>query len=222
MTSRTVLVTGGSRGIGRAISAYYLEKGWKVLRPTRRDFDLSSLAEIQAWLEANPLQVDVLVNNAGENPIGPIEAMTPEIWARSLQVNLTGPMLLAQAAARHMRTQRWGRIVNVSSIFGHVSRAGRAPYTAAKTGLVGFTRTAAIEWGSDNVLVNAICPGYIETDLTRQNNTPDQIKVLADGLPLRRLGQPEEVARAAYFLGSEENTFITGQTLVIDGGFTAQ
>ena len=113
-------------------------------------------------------------------------------------------------------------MVNISSVFGLVSRAGRAPYTAAKTGLVGFTRAAAIEWGGDNVLVNALCPGYVETDLTRQNNTPEQLKALCAQLPLGRLGQPDEIARAVYFLGSEQNTFITGQTLVADGGFTAQ
>ena len=134
------------------------------------------------------MKFDALVNNAGENRVCLVDELKLDSWNGTLAINLTSPMLLSQAVAPHMRAQRWGRVVNVSSIFGHVSRGGRSAYTASKTGLVGFTRTTAIEWGPDNVLVNAICPGYIETDLTRANNTPEQIAVLAQGLPLRRLG----------------------------------
>lgn len=222
MNRRSVLITGASRGIGWAVAELYRAEGWTVLAPTRNELDLGSADSVRGWLAAARGEVDVLVNNAGENPIGPIESMTLATWERTLAVNLTGPMLLAQGLSGPMRQRRWGRVVNISSIFGVVSRAGRAPYAAAKTGLLGFTRTAAIEWGADNVLVNALCPGYVETDLTRQNNTPEQIRSLCAQLPLGRLGQPGEIARAVYFLGSEQNTFITGQTLVADGGFTAQ
>lgn len=222
MNTRSVLVTGAARGIGRAVAERYRQAGWIVVAPTRSELDLSSVESVRGWLQRAPLEVDALVNNAGENPLGPLDQMPLAAWERTLMVNLTGPMLLAQAASASMRGKRWGRVVNVGSIFSLVSRAARGPYTAAKSGLLGLTRAAAIEWGADNVLVNAICPGYIETDLTRKNNTPEQIQALCAQLPLRRLGQPDEVARAVYFLGSEENSFITGQTLVIDGGFTAQ
>jgi len=220
--AKTVLVTGAARGIGRAIAAVYAESGWRVLAPTRAELDLSSTGSVTAWLARLTEPVDVLVNNAGENPVGPIADLTLEKWERNLTVNLTAPMLLAQGLAPGMRARRWGRVVNISSIFGLVSRAGRAPYAATKAGLIGFTRTAALEWGAENVLVNAVCPGYVETDLTHQNNTPEQIKAMCGLLPLGRLGQPEEIARAVYFLGSDQNTFITGQTLVADGGFTIQ
>lgn len=220
--AKTVLVTGAARGIGRAIAGHYAANGWRVLEPTRAELDLSSVASVRAWLGRLTEPVDVLINNAGENPTGPIAELSLENWERNLTVNLTSPMLLSQGLGAGMRARRWGRVVNISSVFGLVSKIGRAPYTATKTGLIGFTRTAALEWGRDNVLVNAVCPGYVETDLTRQNNTPEQIQAMCHLLPLGRLGQPEEIARAVYFLGSEQNTFVTGQTLVADGGFTAQ
>lgn len=218
----TVFITGGARGIGQAIASIYRDNGWQVIAPTRAELDLSSLAAVQAWLARTPLEIDVLINNAGENKIEELEQLSLEVWQRNLTVNLTSAMLLMQAFSRHMRAQNWGRIINVSSIFGVVSRPGRGAYAAAKTGLIGLTRTAALEWGRQNILVNAICPGYVETDLTRQNNTPEQIGELARALPLGRLGQPEEIARVIYFLGSEQNSFITGQTVIADGGFTAQ
>lgn len=219
---RSVLVTGASRGIGRAIAQLYQSAGWTVFTPSRAELDLADPDLVERWIQAAPESIDVLINNAGENPIGAIESLERSTWERTLTVNLTAPVLLSRGLSGPMRRRKWGRIVNISSIFGLVSRVGRAPYTAAKTALVGFTRTAALEWGPDNILVNALCPGYIETDLTRQNNTPEQIEAMCAQLPLRRLGRPEEIARAAFFLGSDENTFITGQTLVADGGFSAQ
>lgn len=218
----TVFITGAARSIGQAIASTYRQNGWQVIAPIRGELDLGSVATVQAWLARTPLKIDVLINNAGENKIQNLDQLNLEDWHRQLAVNLTSALLLMQAFSQHMRQQKWGRVVNVSSIFGHVSRPGRAAYTASKTGLIGLTRTAALEWGRDNVLVNAICPGYVETDLTRQNNTPEQIGEIARVLPLGRLGQPEEIAQAVYFLGSAQNTFITGQTLVADGGFTAQ
>lgn len=193
-----------------------------MLTPSRTELDLGSVDSVQSWLQRTTLDVDALINNAGENPLGGLDQLSLAVWERALMVNLTGPMLLAQAASAGMRRRGWGRVVNIGSIFSFVSRSARGPYSAAKAGLLGLTRAAAIEWGGDNVLVNAVCPGYIETDLTRQNNTPEQVQALCAQLPLRRLGQPDEVAKAVYFLGSEQNSFITGQTLVIDGGFTAQ
>jgi 3-oxoacyl-[acyl-carrier protein] reductase len=219
---RIALITGASRGIGKAIAEEYSKKGWRVICPTRAECDLRTASSVAAWITTYKFKVDALINNAGENNVCMLADMSLEEWEATSTINLTAPMLLAQAVAPHMRRQKWGRIVNISSIFGHVSRAGRGSYAASKTGLLGLTRTAALEWGPDNVLVNAVCPGYIETDLTRANNTPSQLSDLAHGLPLRRLGRPEEVARAIYFLGSEENSFITGQSLLIDGGFTAQ
>jgi 3-oxoacyl-[acyl-carrier protein] reductase len=214
ISTKTVLVTGASRGIGKSIAELYSRQGWRVIMPKRSELDLASLASVAAWLGSQNETIDVL--------IAPIEKVSIGAWDRNIAVNLTSPMLLSQGLAPGMRKRSWGRIVNIASIFGFVSREGRAPYTASKTGLIGLTRAAALDWGSEGVLVNAICPGYIETDLTRQNNSKKGIESMCRLLPLRRLGTPDEVARAVYFLGSEQNTFITGQTLVVDGGFTAQ
>jgi 3-oxoacyl-[acyl-carrier protein] reductase len=219
---KVVFVTGSSRGIGAAIAARYRSSGYDVLAPSRAELDLGDLEGVARYLEQNPLSVDVLINNAGENQIGDIADMPLERWQRHLDVNITSAMLLSRAAAPYMASNKWGRIVNIGSIFSFLSRKGRAPYAASKAALLGFSRVAAVEWGPDNVLVNVVCPGYVETDLTRANNTGEELAQMARMLPLGRLGSPSEVANAVYFLGSEENTFITGQTLTVDGGFSIQ
>jgi 3-oxoacyl-[acyl-carrier protein] reductase len=216
---RRVFITGAGRGIGRAIQECYLRHGWEVIAPARQELDLSSPAAVTTFLERERLTVDVLINNAAENKIGPLDGLTPADWERSVAVNLTAPLLLMQNAARHMCAQGWGRIVNISSCFSLVSRAGRGPYSATKSGLNGLTRTAALEYAPHNVLVNAVCPGFVATDLTRQNNSPEQIAELCNRIPLGRLAEPAEIADYVYFLGSDQNTYITGQTAVIDGGF---
>ena len=219
---RTVLVTGGARGIGRAIAEHYRAHGYTVAAPGRAELDLASKESIQRFVDAGGAAVDVLVNNAGENKIGPLEALDPADWDRILQTNLTAPMLLIRAAARHMAAKGWGRVVNISSCYSMVSRAGRGPYTASKSGLNGLTRTAALEYAARGVLINALCPGFVETDMTRANNSREQIAALCALVPLGRLAKPDEIARGVYFLGSEENTYMTGQAIVLDGGFLIQ
>jgi 3-oxoacyl-[acyl-carrier protein] reductase len=219
---RTVLITGGSRGIGKAIAQLYSQKGWNVISPSRSECDLLSEKAVREWLTKAPLKVDALINNAGINKISSIQDSETDDWRETLALNLITPVILSTAASVHMREQKWGRIVNIASVFGVVSRSGRASYSASKHALIGFTRTAALEWGPDNILVNALCPGYVETELTRRNNSEEQIKGLISSVPLRRLAKPEEIAAVAYFLGSEDNSFITGQPIVADGGLTAQ
>ena len=216
---RTVLVTGGARGIGRSIAELYRMHGYAVATPGRAELDLASNESIQRFVAAGGTAVDVLVNNAGENKIGPLETLDPDDWDRILQTNLTAPMLLIRAAAQHMAAKGWGRVVNISSCYSMVSRAGRGPYTASKSGLNGLTRTAALEYAARGVLINALCPGFVETDMTRANNSPEQIAALCALVPLGRLAKPDEIARGVYFLGSEENTYMTGQAIVLDGGF---
>jgi 3-oxoacyl-[acyl-carrier protein] reductase len=173
-------------------------------------------------LAANPMKADVLINNAAENRVRTIEELSAEDWQRIHTVNLTAPFLLLQHAAKHMAANGWGRVVNISSIYSLVSRVGRASYTSSKSGLNGLTFAAALEYGPAGILVNAVCPGFVDTDLTRQNNTPAQIEALRQQIPLRRLATPDEIASAVFFLASEQNTYITGQTIVIDGGLLAQ
>src|SRR5207247_9010354 len=141
---------------------------------------------------------------------------------RMQTINLTAPLLMIKHFAPIMARQGWGRIVNISSIYSLISRPGRGAYASSKSGLNGLTRTAALEYAEAGILVNAVCPGFFCTDLTRQNNTPAQIEVLRQQVPPKRLGVPDDIASVVFSLGSEQNTFITGQTIVADGGFLAQ
>lgn len=220
---RRVLITGAARGIGKSIAEQFSNAGFELVTPTRQELDLASTDSVQAYLRKNAsLEIDVLVNNAGENKINSLQDMPLEDWQRILTVNLTSVFLLTQGFAPGMMKRRWGRIVNVSTIYSHLARPGRAAYSASKSGLNGLTRTAALEYGEQGVLVNAVCPGFVETELTRKNNSEEKIRELASQTALKRMAQPDEIARFTYFLGSELNTYITGQTLTIDGGFSIQ
>jgi 3-oxoacyl-[acyl-carrier protein] reductase len=217
--SRTALVTGGARGIGAAIVAELRARGYEVLAPTRRELDLLDPGSIARYGVAER-GVNVLVNNAGINFIKPLAEITEKLWLDTFTVNLHAPLRLIQAVAPGMKARRWGRIVNVSSVFSLVTKEQRAAYSAMKSGLNGLTRTMAVELAQDGILVNAICPGYVETELTRQNNSPADLERIAATIPLRRLAQPDEIARCVAFLCGDDNTYITGQLLVVDGGFT--
>jgi 3-oxoacyl-[acyl-carrier protein] reductase len=185
--------------------------------------DLSQPASVDAFLASHQnLTVDVLVNNAGINVLNPIEAIKVSDWAEMLQTNLTSALRLIQGYAPGMAARGWGRILSVSSILSVVTREKRAAYSMTKAALNALTRTAAVEFGPSGVLVNALAPGYVDTALTRQNNSPEQIVAIEATIPLGRLAKTEELARVAAFLVSEENTYLTGQTILVDGGFTCQ
>jgi len=222
MSQRTALVTGAARGIGAAIAEALRAQDVSVLQAGRADLDLSDAASINAWLGRHGGAVDILVNNAGINVLNDIEAVTPEDWSAMVQVDLTAPLQLIQGIAPGMRARGWGRIVNISSIFGVVTRERRGAYSAVKAGLNGLTRTAAVELAPSGVLVNSVCPGYVATDLTRQNNSPADIEKIEATIPLGRLAAPDEIARLVAWLCSEANTYLTGQTILVDGGFTCR
>jgi 3-oxoacyl-[acyl-carrier protein] reductase len=166
--------------------------------------------------------VDILVNNAGVNRIAPYEAVTDDSLQETLQVNLIAPMRLARALAPRMAARAYGRIVNISSIWSVVSKGGRLPYSMSKSGLNGMTRTLAVEVAPFNVLVNGVAPGFVNTELTKQNNTEQDLTAIRCTIAMRRLAEPEEIAEVVSFLCSERNSYITGQTIVVDGGFSIQ
>jgi 3-oxoacyl-[acyl-carrier protein] reductase len=220
MTSRVALITGASRGIGAAIADRFRQEGARVLAPGRADLDLLSDASVDAYLARLDADVDVLVNCAGINILGTGTEFHDEDLRAMLQVNLASPMRLSRTLARGMAERRSGRIVNISSVWSVVARPGRAVYAATKSALTGLTRTLAVELAPHEVLVNAVAPGYTDTELTRRNNPPDQLQAIARTIPLGRLAQPREIAEVVWFLGSPHNTYITGQTIVVDGGYT--
>ena len=222
MRTLNALVTGASRGIGAAIVEKMRDAGITVVTPSRQQLDLLSDASIDTFLKTIASPIDILVNNAGINLIATSTEVSDQNIADTLQVNLIAPMKLIRGLVPHMMQKKYGRIVNISSIWSAVSKAGRLTYAASKAGLDGMTRTLAVELAPHNILVNSLAPGFTNTELTSINNTPEQIEGIKKVIPLGRLAEPREIAEAVYFLCSEANTYITGQVLYADGGFTSQ
>ncbi len=220
MTQRIALITGASRGIGKAISERYKKEGWRVLIPTRDELDLLNLQSIEFYF-SKIQALNVLINNAGINPIAHIDQVNNSEIDEVVQTNLVAPLLTMKFAFPLMkRTDGVHRVVNISSIWAALSKPGRVVYSMTKSGITGLTRTAAIEWAKEGILVNSVAPGFTDTELTRRNNNPEQISQIESVIPVGRMADPSEIAELVYFLASEHNTYITGQTILIDGGYS--
>ncbi|GAB4349939.1 MAG: 3-oxoacyl-[acyl-carrier-protein] reductase [Flammeovirgaceae bacterium] len=219
MKIKRVLITGGSKGIGKAICNLLSQSSdLEIVAPTRIELDLNSNDSIKQYLLTNK-GFDIVINNAGINNLALVEDVTPELFREMLQVNLEAPMYILSHTISHMKEKRWGRIINISSIWGISSKDRRAMYSATKSGLNGITKSLAKEMGPYNILVNSLCPGFINTELTKKNISEELKTELCSQIPLGRFAEPEEVAKYIKFLISDENSYITGQTLLIDGGF---
>ena len=233
LEGKTALVTGGSRGIGRAIALELAGAGASVVLGYRSSADEAEAvaaeaggravrADVSDPDEARALveeagELSILVNNAGLTRDGLIARMPDEDWRSVVETNLSGMFYTCRAAARGMMKRRSGSIVNVSSIVGLRGNPGQTNYAAAKAGIVGFTKSLARELGTRGVRANVIAPGYITTALTDVLPEEARAAMLAN-TPLGRLGDPEDVARAVRFLCSDEASFITGEVLLVDGG----
>ena len=217
--TRTALLTGGSRGIGKAIAEVLTDRGWSVLAPSREELDLADAASVQTYLDSLDAEISGLVLNAGVNSPRELGALSLQEWNTIQQVNQTAAFQLVSALVSGMAQRGFGRIVAITSAYSTRARSGRAGYSASKSGLESLMRSIAVEFGGSGVVANSVAPGFVDTDLTRQNNTDETIARLLERVPVGRLAEPTEIAEAAAFLMSEDNRYITGHTLNVDGGF---
>lgn len=231
LSGRLAVVTGGTRGIGAAIAARLAADGASVIvtsrsAPASTDFehiavDFADRADVtRLAADLSGRAVDILINNAGINQVAPFNDLPDGAFDEILDVNLRAAYLCCRAVVPGMRARKWGRIVNLSSVFGVISKEGRGPYSASKFGLDGLTAALAAEVAVDGVLANCVAPGFIETDLTRRSLGEEGMRAMAERVPMKRLGQPAEIAALVSFLAGPENTYLSGQTVIIDGGFT--
>ena len=243
LSGRVALVTGGSKGLGKAMARGFAEAGANVVISSRHEDELQKAqAEIQDGTNAKVAyfvadmtnrsqvrqlaeqalgamgRVDVLVNNAGSNVPQPIDKITDEAWDQIVELNLTSCMALTRQLVPQMMERKWGRVIHISSIMGLASKDARNSYSATKSALLGLARASALDLGAYNITVNCIAPGPFLTDLPGTLLSPEQKKALSDRTALGRWGDPREIAGPALLLASEAGSYITGEVLVVDGG----
>ena len=234
MSEEVVFISGASRGIGTAIAEHFANKGYKVIGTSRSNFTFDSdnsnliplslditnrdsVNECMNYLKENNLTPSILINNAGITSDQLFLRMKDEDWDNVIATNLTGTFNLTKALIKGMIKNRYGRIINISSVSGLMGNPGQVNYSSAKAGLSGFTKSLAKEVGSRGITVNSIAPGFIETDMTSYLDENAKEKLTQD-IPLKRLGSVNDIAELAIFLASEDASYITGQTISVDGG----
>ncbi len=242
LQERVALITGGTRGIGKAIAHRFLEAGANVIVTGTKKDEIERLnAESDKDKSISYLQVDfskedsvhdflakvkklrridILINNAGINKVALNTDSRTEDFELLCDINLKGPYLLCREVSKLMKIQGYGRIVNITSIWSAITRPGRSIYTTTKFAIAGLTKTLAVELAEYNIMVNSVAPGFTLTELTANTNTPEEIEGINKQIPIKRMAQPIEIANLVLFLCSELNSYMTGQNIIIDGGYT--
>ena len=234
MDRENIFVSGASRGIGKDIAINFAKKGCNVVGTSRSDFDfnldLDNLKPIKLditnrddvhdcfdWLKSKNLLPDILVNNAGITSDQLFIRMKDEEWDNVIETNLTGTFNLSKVFIKNMIKNKFGRIINITSISGLMGNPGQVNYSSSKAALTGFTKSLAKEVGSRNITVNSVAPGYIETDMTSFLEDETRMNIIKN-IPLGRIGKVDDVSELVMFLASDEASYITGQTISVDGG----
>ena len=221
--NKRVLITGSSRGIGKSITTTFENLGAEVIKLNSLNYDFKKENEIlnlKNYIKKLK-KIDVLINNAGINYSELNINISINKYNELMNVNLKAPFIITSEVSKLMKKNKFGRIINISSIASVRVRDGRSVYSASKFGLEGFTKTVSVELAKYNILVNSVAPGFINTDMTNSMLSKKEIKRLTDQVPQRKLGKPKDIANAVVFLASDLNQFINGHSLVVDGGFLA-
>lgn len=220
MNKKVAFITGASRGIGFEIAKRLECDGCEIIAPTRKDMDLSDIESVRSYIQKFNVNVDILINNAGINNLGYSYDFKEEDLFNIINTNLISYFLITKKILSGMILNNYGRIVNISSIWSVVSKPNRYIYSVSKAALNAMTRSIAVEVASKNILVNAVAPGFVKTELTFKNNSENEIKEIINKIPVGRLADPKEISEVVSFLVSDKNSYITGQTIIVDGGYT--
>jgi len=218
---KNILITGASRGIGKEIKKELENNGFNCITPTREELDINDSKSIEDFFFNLKVEIDGLVNNAGINILGNLDSLSNADINSMVNTNLIAPLKLIQYVSKNMKLKRYGKIVNISSIWGVRSKEFRTLYSMTKFGINGITKSLARELGEYNILINSIAPGYVNTEMTQKNVSLEEQNKIKETIPLKRFAEPEEIAKLVAFLVSENNSYITGEIITIDGGFLA-
>ena len=233
--NQTVLVTGATRGIGKQIADDLFCAGARVIATGTNEHSLSELNEgfvkypvdfldeqsVEDFIDfITNEKIDVCINNAGINKIAPIGDISQEDWDSIMKINLTTPFKITKAVSKTMKKNNYGRIINISSIWGTISKRYRASYSSSKFGLVGLSLAAAAELAKYNILINSVSPGFTLTDLTRTVLGEKEMTKITESIPIGRMATPSDISKVVMFMASSQNNYISGQNIIVDGGFT--
>jgi 3-oxoacyl-[acyl-carrier protein] reductase len=218
---KKVFITGASRGIGKEIKKLLELNGYACIAPSKSELNLQDIDSINNYFKQCDTDFYAIVNCAGINILGDLESIQNHEIDLMLDINLKSPLYIIKSIIEKMKQAKDGKIVNISSIWGIKSKEYRTLYSMTKFGLNGMTRSLARELGEYNILINSVAPGYVKTDMTDKNISNEEQDIIKDQIPLKRFAQAEEIAKLVLFLISENNTYITGETISIDGGFLA-